>query len=504
MKNTMKLLCLAFFITAVCFAGDDHDHDHDAPKPGRPTIGKQAGPGEEGCNASPARLADFANGDKFDFNSVVTFITSPACAVVHQQVSKAAMAEGIKWTSSGPFRLDNHARSLTTGPSGAASNLDQILGKTIPAALGENPLTSAELLPLLGQLSILSPTAARVTLSTLIRQEAQSADGKIAAAKPGLKLALATDLAVSLLRMGILDPTVLSDLGEAVEEMALTVQADSLGKLFRGLAAAATADATLAPSFNFSATALNRGVQKGKKTLSSDQQSRLLQAVFDAVRAAVGGSGLLEPGSSELNEALATLVDGKTLTVTSLRRVWKEATRILSQSPSQPALADAVAASLTPQMVFLRDDVKGQLLQASLNYPQLGHAVQQNFVYAWVKAWNRMAEGGMPVSNFNRLKAGYFEPMVPKILDFPPDSIDVAFLRALGRWGLIKDEDIEKKFPRLFLAQLEKRDKAMKTFAGDESPENAMRSLATSLAVVTALYQVHLPVLNKWVRRHEE
>lgn len=503
--HTMKqLICFTFLLAVMAWGADDHDHDHDAPKPGRPTVGKASGGGDEGCNANPSRLADFANGDKFDFNSVVSFITSPACAVVHQQVAKAAIAEGINWNTSGPFRLDNHARNLTTGPSGTASSLDQILGKTIPAALGDNPLTSAELLPLLGQLSILSPTAARVTLSTLIRQEAQVADSKIASAKPGLKPAVSTDLAVSLLRMGILDPVVASDLGEAVEEMALTVQADSLGKFFRGLAAAATADATLAPTFNLSATALNRGVQKGKNVMTADQQARLLQAVFDAVRAAVGGSGLLEPGSSELNEALGTLVDGKSLTVTSLRRVWREATRILSQSPSQPALADAVAASLTPQMVFLRDDVKSQLLQASLNYPQLGRAVQQNFIYAWVKAWNRMAEGGMPVSNFNRLKTGYFETMVPRILDLPPDTIEVAFLRALNRWGLIKDEDIEKKFPRLFLAQLEKRDRANKAFAGDESAENAMRTLASSLAVVTSLYQVHLPVLNRWVKRHEE
>src|SRR5690606_31599292 len=127
---------------------------------------------------------------------------------------------------------------------------------------------SSEMLPLLGQLSLLSPTAARTTLTTLIRQEAENADAKLAQAKADLKPAIAADLAVSLLRMGVLDPVVASDLSGAVEELALTVQADSLGKFFRGLAAAAAADAALAPTFNQSATALNRGVQKGKETLN--------------------------------------------------------------------------------------------------------------------------------------------------------------------------------------------------------------------------------------------
>jgi hypothetical protein len=482
-------------------AGDDHDHD--APR-GRPSGKKNPAAGEEGCSANPARLADFANGDKFDFNSVVTFITNPACIVVHQPVAKAAISEGISWKKTGPFRLDTYASKVTIGPSGTASSIDQILGKAIPAALQENPQTSAELLPLLGQLSLLSPTAARAALSQLIRQETQSGDEKINAAVPGLKPALATDLAVSLLRMGILDPVVSADVANAVEEMALTVQADSLGKFFRGLAAAATADATLAPTFNLSATAMNRGVQKGKKTFDEDQEKRLLQAVFEAVKASVGGTGLLEPGSAELNEALGALVEGKPLTVTGLRTLWREATRVLGTSTTQPALADAVAASLTPQMVFLREDAKAPLMAAAIHYPVLGRAVQQNFANAWVKAWNNMADGGMPVSDFNRLKDTYFQPLVPRILDFPPEALDLGFLRALNRWALLKDEDIEKKFPRLFLAQLEKRDKAIKAHAADESPETAMRGLASNLAVLTALYQVYLPVLNRWVKKHED
>ncbi len=491
-------------VTAGAVGADDHDHERGKAPPSRPSTGKGGGPATEGCQANPSRLADFANGEKYDFNSVVTFITNPICAGVHAQVSRAAIAEGVSFNKSGPFRLDQHAKSVTQGPSGTASSVDQILGKTIPQTLTENPLSSSELLPLLGQLALLSPSAARSTLTTLIRQETESADQKLAVAKADLKPAIAADLAVSLLRMGVLDPVVASDLGEAVEEMALTVQADSLARFFRGLAAAATADATLAPTFNQSASALNRGVQNGNQTLTDDQQARLLQAVFEAVRSSVSGTGLLEPGSAELNEAVQTLVEGKPLTLTSLRKLWREATRLLAASPTQPALAGAVAASLTPQMVFLRPDARDLLLSAAANYPNLATAVQQNFVYAWLKAWNRMSQGDMTVRNFNRLKVQYFEPMVPRVLDFPADAIDIAWLRAANRWGLIKDQDVEKKFPRLFLAQLEKRDRSVKAALADDSPENTMKALSDSFAVLWALHQVHLPVLNRWVKKHEE
>ena len=500
-----RLLTLLFFAIALpLWAGDDHDHENTPTKPARPAVGRPTQSASEGCTASPAKLAQFANGEKYDFSSVVSLITHPACAVVHAQVSKAAMDEGIKWNTSGPYRLDNHARSVTTGPSGTASNVDQILGKTIPGVLREHPQSTAELLPLLGQLALLSPSAARVTLSTVIRQETETGEQKIESAQEGLKPTLATDLAVSLLRMGVLDPVVSSDLAGAVEEMALTVQADSLGKFFKGLAAAATADATLAPTFNLTAGALNRGVKRGGKVQNDDQKARLLEAVFESVRAAVAGSGLLEPGSSELNEAVGTLVQGKSITLTSLRKLWKEAVKLLAQSPSQPALAQAVAASLTDQMVFLKDDLKTPLMAAAGNYPVLAKAVQQSFVFAWVKAWNSMAESGLAVSTFNRLKVGYFEPLVAKILEFPPAALDTRFLAALQEWSLLKDDDIEKRFPRLFLSQLERRDKAVAENAKENSPENAMRSLATDMAVVSSLFQVHLPVLNRWVKKHEE
>ncbi len=506
MRMRIILFCL---ISAFAWSlhADEHDHDHDAPaKPApRPSVQKRPSEaGGEGCGASPSGLASFANGEKYDFNSVVGFITSPACAAVHWQVSQAAIDEGVRFQSSGPFRLDQYAKSRSKGASGTVTAVDQTLGKVIGPLLSENPLSSAEMLPLLGQLALLSPSAARTTLTTLIRQETEAADRKLATANESLKPAIASDLAVSLLKMGVLDPAVASDLGDSVEDLALTVQADSLGKFFRGLAAAASVDGSLAPAFNLSATALNRGVRKGQAGMSSDQQARLLQAVFEAVRASSGAGGQLEPGSIELNEAVGSLAKGQSLSVTSLKKLWKEATRILSQSTTQTALADSVAASLTPQMVFLKPQMRDQLLVAAASYPVLAFAIQQNFVDAWTKAWNRMSQTELSLSAFNRLRVTYFEPFVPKILDFPSESIDVKWMRAANRWGLIKDSEVEKKFPRLFLAQLERRDRAIKPLAKESTPDAQMKSFSENLAILWALHQAHLPILHKWVKRNEE
>jgi hypothetical protein len=110
----------------------------------------------------------------------------------------------------------------------------------------------------------------------------------------------------------------------------------------------------------------------------------------------------------------------------------------------------------------------------------------------------------MSLANLNRLKANYFEPFVAKILDFPPESIDLQWLRATNRWGMLSDETVEKKLPRLFLAQLEKRAPAAKAQGEEPSPENHLKLFSDTLAVTWALHQVHLPILNRWVRRNEE
>ncbi len=504
--KTLKHLFIVMMLSSYAFGAGGHDHDHTS-KPagsGRPGSASQSAGTEEGCTATPSRLADFANGDKYDFSAVVGFITNPACAVVHLPMSQAAMAEGVKFISSGPYKLDNHAQNVRTGPSGSVTAVDRILSKTIPIVLDENPIPSSEMLPLLGQLALLSPTAARSALTALIKQETIDAERRMDGIKADLRPAVAADLAASLMRMGVLEPAVAADVSEMVEEMALTSQADSLGQFMKGLAAAANADANLAPTFNASAGAMNKGVQKSDGVIGKGQAAELLKAVFTAAAATSGASGMLEPGATELNEAMQKLLGDKPLTLTGLRALWLEAVRVLAGTGTQSALADAVALSLTPRLVFLQAGVRDSLLKAAASYPKLGFAVQQRFAESWTKAWNTMAAGQMTVRSFNRLKGQYFETMMPAILDFQSDALDIRFLRAAVRWGLVKDADVEKKFPRLFLAQLDKRDRAVRAAAADESAEPTLTAMTDSFAVLWAMHQVHLPVLGRWVKRNEE
>ncbi|MBY0371984.1 hypothetical protein K2X33_14960, partial [bacterium] len=431
------------------------------------------------------------------------FLASASCAPMQQSLRTAALNSGAQFAKNGPFRMDQYAEDARQGGS-KASSIETTLAKTIPTLLSENPLSSSQMLPLMGQLALLSPQASRQVLTSLIRQETLDADKKLTTAKADLKPAIASELAASLLSLGVLEPVVAGDLSDAISEMALTSQGDSLGRFFRGLAAAAGAEPTLAPTFNLSASALNQGVQKGKVVLGSGQQESLLRAVFEALRASIGSSGLLEPGAAELNEALDTLVSGKPILLTSLRKLWREAVRVLSKTTNQGALASAVAGSLNPQMVFLRADLRELLLAAGANYPQVATAIQQNIADAWSEGWTRLAENKIQVADFNRLKGTYFEPWVDRVLDFPPGTVQANWLTAVIQWGLVSDAQVEKKMPRLFVGVLERRDRALASAAGKDTPENAMQLLSEGLGTTWALHHAYLPALNRWVKKNED
>lgn len=500
MKLSSFLLVIAFLFALAVRADDDHDRKPSAPPPTRSQApGAQHQNEQAGCTASPQKLVDFANGERFDLGAQVGYIAGSACAPYRAALRDAALAAGAEFAQSGPFRLEAFAQQVKKGGKQVAS-VETTLAKTIPDILRENPLSSSEMLPLLGQLSLLSPQAARHVLVALIRQETSDADQKLNVAKADLKPGIAAELAASLLNLGVLEPVVASDLSEAIGEMALTSQGDSLARFFRGLGAAAGVESALAPTFNLSAAALKQGVKKGGKFFNKSQQDSLTLAVFEALRAAAG-QGLLEPGTSELNQALDALVQGKSVTLTALRRLWREAVRVLAETQNQTALAEAISASLTPQMVFLKADLRDLLLKAGASYPAVASSVQQNIVTAWGRAWNQLNHQGLSVGEFNRIKTAYFEPWVERVLDFPPASVQANWVRAVYDWGLVNDAVVEKKMPRLFLGTLQRPDRGPASTGS--VPEDQVRMLTDSFALVWRLHHAYLPILDRWVKKNE-
>src|SRR5262249_4686408 len=141
----------------------------------------------------------------------------------------------------------------------SGKRIDMQLTQAVPNILRQNAMSTNELMPILGQLAILSPQAARTTLANLITQELYAGDQMILLAGRRGGDAAAQDLARTLLRLGANESLIASELAENVEDMALLAQADSLGRVFRAMAAAAAVESSLVPTFNLTAGAFNRG-----------------------------------------------------------------------------------------------------------------------------------------------------------------------------------------------------------------------------------------------------
>lgn len=516
-------LCILTVHTGLLAAGDDHDH----PPGGKPSTGapeakppttsqppladrardnapdSPASRGYEGCPASPNALGSFANGEGYDFPALLGYFTNPACQPVQRQVAAAAIQGGVNFSAAPPFRLDIYKGAVLKNDLESARRTEMLLARTMPEVLRQNPLGSTELLPILGQLALLSPKAGKSALATLIEQELYAGDQMLRAGGARSAEAVASDLARTLVRLGAAESGIAAEVAESIEEKALLTQADSLGKIFRALGAAATVEASLVPTFNLTAGALNRGVQRGKDILVPSDRNAMTSTVFNAIQVALAGNEAFEAGATELNDAMSALMRGSSLQLSSLKKLWKQVVRALAGSTSQTALAQAVALSLTPQLIFLMPEDMSRLLQAARNYPEIAGSIQTNFLLAWSKMWTDLHDNRIRVRTFNKMKDKYFEPLVVEILELDPYLIDTYWLKEVYRRGLVQDGEVEKRFPRLVLAHLERRDKAGRA-SGEPGLEPTLSTMAENFAVLWALSNVHVPALMRWVRKYDQ
>lgn len=452
----------------------------------------------------PDTLADFANGERYDYAGMVNFLTTPECGAVAPTVSQLAIAAGVAFRDKSPFNLDRYAKNLPKNSLESSKKLDVALKDTIPPLMRVNPLSTSEMLPILGQLSILSPSAARFTLSKVIEQELYAGDKLLETSSGKGKAIAAGSLAATLVRLGAGEGLIANEMAESVEDMALLSQADSLARYFRALAAAASVEASLVPTFNLTAGALNRGVQRGKENMPVGQAEGMVATLFEAIRSSMSASAALEPGAADFNEALGVLMKGSPMTAKDLKRLWKDAVRVLAMSTTQTSLADVVAVSLTPEFMFLQTRQKDDLMQAARNYPQVAGAVQATFLKSWNRMWNDLNTGKLPLAQFNRIKGQHFEPMVVSILELDPYLIDPQWLGEVVRRRLVKDEEIERRFPRFVLAFLDRRDRATKVATMEAGLEPTVSSLTENFAVLWNLSQIHVPALMEWVKKNDQ
>ena len=509
MSKIVKLLAIGWVAIQLLVAQNSlakkTDHESDSEKPtGRKVEPKSPGARSGSCNINVGDISKFANGEAYNFNSVVQLVANPQCSGAHNQIAAREISQGVAFNKT-PFHLNDFATNYSNLTIDGKRALENGIKKNVAATLRNNPLSSRELLPILGQLSLLSPKSARSMLAYLITQElvSQELEGKkvlLDQKEPGT----AIDTVSTLKKFGADEPLISDELAVSVEEMATTSQADSLSKVLTGLALAAKEIEEFSPTFNSSASAFKRGVDKSVENYSDEERGSLLKAGFSAANASSGYSPSIEAGVEDINIALGLLLRGDALANTTLRNVWRSVVDVTAASPSQTALAQALALSLTTEVIYLSKSDRDKLLDCGKNHPAVAVAMQEQFIEAWKIARSQLTKKKMTVAKFNDQKKKFFEPWITGMLDFDATSIKPAWVQEVVSRGLVKDEDIENKFPRFVLTLLNVRETASKKMVLEDNLESTMASQIVNAVTLWDLTHTFIPALSDWAKKHDE
>lgn len=508
MKNTAPSIFILGLLSCLVLA-EPPSAGHGGPGGGGRLGGpprKEGAPapgGNERCTSRPQGLADFANGEEYDWQNLVPFITSSSCLANYGSIARSAVGLGVNFSTKAPLRLDMFSKQLTANDLTSSRRNEGALYTAADKAFKETALTSTEILPLVGQLALLSPKAARLGIITVIKNETLAAEERLSQARPSESALLAADLAHSLDQIGASDPLLAAELAEEVERWALQSNGEALGSFFKGLSYGVQAENTLAPTFNLAAAAFYRGVRKSQSTLSDVERNRLLLGVFAALQGANRAPELLETSLIDLNESVGILAREKSFSETSLKSLWREAMLLLSDTASQPMLASLVAKSIVPQAIFLNKADRDLLLTVSRTYRSIALALEENLLFAWAKLWDQVQEQKVTVAYFNQMREKFFEPLMAGILEFESSSMDPRFIKETVRIGLVSDADVEKRFPRYALGMYEVKRSANEA-GKDQQFQRQLSSMATDIAVHWAMYFAYLPPLDKWVKKYDK
>lgn len=510
--NTKVLFAMLIFtIAAQSLSAKEGSHEDDEylsgkeiKNPSRKTNEPNEAINDGGCRVKAGDIASFANGERFNFRSVVNLVASPDCAVARNAIVASEMALGVKFNRT-PFRFDEIVSGFSSLTVDGKKKIEFAIENKMEDQLRREPMSSRELLPVLGQLALLSPKAARSTLAYLITQEmiSQELQGKRGLIE-GRDLSSAVDTISILKRFGADEPLIVQELSAKVENMAASSQADSLGKVLTGLALAAREAEQFALVFNDSAGAFNRGVKQSIREYTVDEKNNLLKAGFSVANASVGYSPAIEPGTQEVNEALQVLLQGKALDETVLKGLWRKVVEVTSASENQTALAVALSLSLTADAMFLPKEDREKLLSSAKMHPSIAWALQNGFLEAWKESNSLVITKKLKISAFNQKKEKFFEPWVKGFLDLEALDINPMWLEEVINKGLVKDAEVQSKFPRLVLSLILLQEEASKRLTVAQDEENWLETQMTYFTVNWNLSQMYLPAINRWAIKHED
>ncbi len=497
------IISILLIFSPLSFSKEDHDHSkggHEDVRPSGPA--REGGGGDEKCPVSAEALSNFANGEVFDFGSAVAFVSRPGCIEVAATRAKQAAKVGINWSKDPKLRFDVFGNNLLKRDFEGRARIDAQLIPLIGQWLRDNPKSQEEMYSDLGQAMLLSETGARMILADIIQKQFYAFDPLLKTDDPKTFDKNSENLAKSLLKFGAQESEIAGQLADSIEEKAITAQADSLGKILRGLAAASRVENNLVPTFNLSAGAFNRGIRRAKKTLGKNSKKSLSVGIIDTLEVSLKGPETMEPGVAELNEALALLMGKGKLDEDQIKKSWKQIIQILARSSGLGSLADVIANSLTSSVLLVKGLEKEALFQAGSNYPAIALSLQRNFLESADVMYDRVHAGEIRVKDYNIFKANYLEPWAKDILSWESALIDPKWVRNSYRRGFLSDELVEKKMPKLVLGGIKHREK-LEGLMEEGDLQGQVTMLSEGLYAAWANSTAYMPALLKWVQKAE-
>lgn len=498
LKLLMPILLFVGSVAVDARPQGDHEVSKQSHKKQR-KIGVRA-PGEDPCLGGRG-LAAFANGDDFNMGGMIAFLTDSSCQERQSYIVRDALSQRIAFNEE-PFRLRQVASTFNPGSLQSVEQANQTLLRMVPVVLKDHPMTNDAILPILGQVAVLSQSAARKIISEMIQNELIAADTLMKTSNRE-KGVLAGDLAQTLLAYGANSPVIASEMAEATEEMALSAQVNSLARILSGLAEAAQADGTLIPTLETTVGGARRGVEKAQNFADEKNNLAVLKVFFERIKMAFLAEPEFDGVSADYDRALKVLIKNRSFNQTGLREAWKECLKVLATNRLQASLAQAMALSLTGDLVYLNAQDKTLLFSSANNYKSIAVAVQRSFLAAWNEAWANVNQGRIPPQLFNQRKERYFTPTVGAVLELEPDFIEHEWLRFVWEKGFVKDEQVESRFPKLLMVQLKRREQALKNLNYDSSFSNMVSAFIENMEVARDLSSVELPALHQWIKKQE-
>lgn len=495
MRYRELMFSVGIFILTLTTLGfsEEHEGGSGVRRPGSAGF-HSTGP----CEVDSGALADFANGSKYEFKQLVNYLTLPSCETVAKEVSLSAVGAGISFSNEAPYRLDYFAKPLLekneAGWKQNGAQLEQSIGKFFR----EKPLPREKLLPVVGQLAVLSIPAARQGMAELIKRDLAQLEGsRLGDQKPN-----PSALASSLESWGANREPIAKAFAGVVEEMAILAQADSLSRIFESLGLVVQVDGSFVPTFNLSVDALKNGVGKGLSVYSNDQKEGLTKVTWSALSAILANEESVEQSKEKVNETFGNLLAENPIHKTALKGLWSEILRVLAQDKSQMALAETVALSLTPEVIYLPESERVAMLGAAGNYETVALSIQNNFLKGWARNEKAQKNKQMGSERANFLKEHFFSPWTQALLPLDPTQIDPAWLILVSRNDLVSDESMEKYFPQHVLYYLQRMDRGTERSLASVSLDGWVENLASQFASTWILSSVHMLSLQKWLKRH--